>query len=109
MRLLVVMQSSTEPVYQETTQVLKDAYRRIIEQKNLPVDVISYIGDADETHLEGDTLYIKCDNKLSVDKHRELYRYIVEHPEYDWVLKTNVSTVANLELICKLMERNSFI
>lgn len=106
MRLLVVMQSSTEPVYQETTQVLKDAYRRIIEQKNLPVDVISYVGNAEETHLEGDTLYIKCDNKLSVDKHRELYRYIVEHPEYDWVLKTNVSTVANLELICKLMERN---
>lgn len=106
MRLLVVMQSSTEPVYQETTRVLKDAYRRIIEQKNLPVDVISYVGNAEETHLDGDTLYIKCDNKLSIDKHRELYKYIVEHPEYDWVLKTNVSTVVNLELLCKLAERN---
>ena len=105
MKILLVMQSSVEPTYVETTKVLKKAYNDIITKKNLPVDVISYVGDAEETHLDGDTLYIKCDNKLSVDKHRELYKYIVEHPEYDWIIKTNVSTVVNLELIYKMAER----
>lgn len=108
MRVLVVLQSSVEPFYQKCTQVLKDEYANTIKNKNLPVDVISYVGGAEETHLDGDTLYIACDNKLSIDKHREVYKYIYEHPEYDVIVKTNVSTIVNLELICKYISTSDF-
>jgi hypothetical protein len=97
-----------EPFYQKCTQILKDEYANTIKNKHLPVDVISYVGDAAETHLDGDTLYIACDNKLSIDKHREVYKYIYEHPEYDVIVKTNVSTVLNLELICKYISTPDF-
>ncbi len=95
------MQSSVEPLYVTTTRLLKELYHQVCTKKNLPVDVISYVGDADETKVEGDTIYIKCDNKLSIDKHRVVYKYIYDHPEYDVIIKTNVSTVLNLELLCK--------
>ena len=99
--MLVILQSSVEPIYIECTRLLKDLYHQVCFKKNLPVDVISYVGDAEETCFDGDTLYIKCDNKLSIDKHRVVYKYIYDHPEYDVIIKTNVSTVLNLELLCK--------
>lgn len=108
MKILVVLQSSVEPLYQTCTQILKDTYKEVCVKKKLPVDVISYVGDAEETHFDGDTLYIACDNKLSIDKHRELYKYIYEHPEYDVIIKTNVSTVLNLELLCKFISSQYF-
>lgn len=101
MKILIVLQSSVEPLYQKETQLLKDIYGNLIRKNNLPVDVISYVGDAEKTMLVDDTLYIKCDNKYSIEKHRQLYKYIHEHPEYDIIIKTNVSTVLNLDLICK--------
>lgn len=108
MRILVVMQSSTEKLYQDAAELLKKMYNEVIERKSLPVDVISYVGDSQETYLDGDTLYIACDNKLSIEKHRQLYKYIYDHKEYDVIIKTNVSTVLNLELICKLVVSMDF-
>lgn len=108
MKILIVLQSSVEPLYQQETQLLKNIYNQIIQEKNLPIDVISYVGNAPYTHMIEDTLYIKCDNKYSIDKHRQLYKYIYEHPEYDIIIKTNVSTVLNLELICNYVNSVDF-
>lgn len=108
MRILIVMQSSVEKLYQDATNLLKDMYREIIDRKHLPIDVISYIGNSPQTYLGGDTLYIACNNRNSIDKHRQLYKYIYDHKEYDVIIKTNVSTVLNLELICKYVTTSDF-
>ena len=100
-KLLIAIQSSNQELYAKNTKVIKEIYRKMLETfdlSDITVDVISFTA-GDKTELIGDTLYTDCLDSDEYLKHRILCEYLLQHPEYDYIIKTNATTLVNLSYI----------
>lgn len=109
-RILLAILSSNQNLYTRNTNSLKHMYKQIIDMYSMDIDVISYTasGISGIDGIQGDTLFVDCDDKDLNAKSIALGKYIGCHPEYDVVIKTNCSTVLNLPMLNFFVNSDNF-
>jgi len=110
-KVLIAIQSSNQELYKANTEALKDMYRRMKETFELDVidvDVISFTA-GEKTELVGDVLYTECLDSDIYLKHRIfMSEYLLKHPEYDVIIKTNATTLINLSYVNEFLRGSLF-
>lgn len=105
-KVLLAILSSNQELYKANTEALKDSYRRMLDTFNLnaiDVDVMSFVG-SEKTERIGDTLYAGCLDSDIYTKNRIFMEYLLQHPEYNIIIRTNATTLVNLSYLNALIK-----
>ena len=92
------IQSSNQELFKTNTNILKDYYRKVIKDNNLDIDLYSFTCDekSPSVYEVGDTIYTTCSDRDVYNKYYQLFKYINDCCNYEWILITNNSTLVNL-------------
>lgn len=104
-KVLILVLISNQDVFLNNFKELRSHYTRMGVLYNIPVSVVGYMGGSDTTFHDTETgiLHLNCpDNDLGVKLLRAA-EYIKSNMEYDFIIKTNASTLVNLQLMYRIM------
>lgn len=108
MKLLILLMSCNNPLYEAEEQACKDTFLK--EVKNTNIQYLFYKSTTPERPDQGidwntHTLWLNApDDRLGTAKKTEAALEMTLPLEWDYVLKTNVSTYLNIERITKAIE-----
>lgn len=104
--ILILILLSNQQVFLENFKELRIHYQRISQRYNIPITVVGYMGDSNENRFDEETgiLHLSCHDKTIGRKLIMATEYIKANMNYDYVLKTNASTLVNLQLMSLLIK-----
>jgi hypothetical protein len=106
-KILLMILSSNQELYQATSDVLLKGYKMWLEKIPMDIDIVRCTA-GEKTERIGNTLYMDCDDRDLYTKGRIIMEYIMDHPEYDIVINTNACTLVNLVFINRFVNSDSF-
>ncbi len=109
-KVLVLIQSSNQELYTNNTKVIKDIYVRMKDAfafLKCDFEILSYTA-GDKFEVIDDVLYIPCDDQNVYMKHRYLMQYLNDRTDWDFVIKTNATTIVNLSFINAIIENDYY-
>lgn len=97
MKILLAILSSNNELYQKTTKTILDAYDEMKNRFKLQCefDIITVLS-GNKTERVGNIFYVNCNDSDVASKQLAITEYINEHEEYDVIIRTNATTVVNL-------------
>lgn len=97
MKILLAILSSSNELYQKTTKTILDAYDEMKRRFKLQCEFdIMTVLSGDKTERVDDVFYVNCDDSDVASKQLAITEYLNEHDEYDVIIRTNATTVVNL-------------
>ena len=97
MKILLAILSSNNELYQKTTKTILDAYDEMKRRFKLQCEFdIMTVLNGDKTERVDDVFYVNCDDSDVASKQLAITEYLNEHDEYDAIIRTNATTVVNL-------------
>jgi len=97
MKILLAILSSNNELYQKTTKTILDAYDEMKRRFKLQCEFdIMTVLSGDKTERVEDVFYVNCDDSDVASKQLSITEYLNEHDEYDVIIRTNSTTVVNL-------------
>lgn len=104
-KLIILILTANQDLFLNSYNELRNHYIQMGKRYNIPLSVIGYVGDSDTIFLDEETgiLHLDCpDNEIS-NKLIRAAQYIQSNMDYDFVVKTNTSTIINLRLMYLFM------
>lgn len=97
MKILLAILSSNNELYQKTTKTILDAYNEMKNRFKLQCefDIITVLS-GNKTERVENIFYVNCNDSDVASKQLAITEYINEHEEYDVIIRTNATTVVNL-------------
>lgn len=105
MSILVLILISDQNIFLNNFKELRNHYLRIGKIYNIPITVVGYMGGSNTTFYDDNTgiLHLDCsDNEIGA-KLMYAADFIKKNMDYDFVIKTNASTIVNIQLMYRLM------
>lgn len=97
MKILLAILSSSNELYQKTTKTILDAYDEMKSRFKLQCEFdIMTVLSGDKTERVENVFYVNCDDSDVASKQLAITEYLNEHDEYDVIIRTNATTVVNL-------------
>lgn len=97
MKILLAILSSNNELYQQTTKTILDAYDEMKNRFKLQCefDIITVLSGSKTERVEN-IFYVNCNDSDVASKQLAITEYINKHDEYDVIIRTNATTVVNL-------------
>jgi len=105
--LICVMSTNKEP-FISTSRAIVDEYKVTIDQKNLNMDVVEYVGGDTFETVDG-IMHLQVDDNSTYLKRWEMMKLLkLTKADYDVFVFQGTSAVCNLELLDKLAQSGEF-
>lgn len=106
--ILLAIHSSSHKIFQNNTIALIEGYKKIIKKHHLPIDIVSFCGQYDNSeHNYIETIKSDILDKRVADVLFDVMQKLVDK-DYDIIIKTNTNTVINLPLVCMFCNSSDF-
>lgn len=104
-KILILILIANYPVFLDNFKELRAHYLRVSKLYNIPIQVVGYVGGSDTTYFDDETdiLHIGCNDRMTAMKLIYAADFIRNNMDYDFMLKTNASTIVNLRLMYRMM------
>jgi hypothetical protein len=108
MKILILLMSCNNWFFKEEEQVVKDTWLKpVVEGKYPEVDYYFYTtGETDYIDKENHTIYVNADDSWDATfyKTKRAFTLAKEQLEYDYIVRTNLSTYVNLKMLLAVIK-----
>lgn len=107
-KILLYIQTSSHPIFQNNTKVLVENYKNTIKKHELNIDIKTVCGwYQDKLNYDEDIIVDFNEKHIWEVNFRALEKFVEQ--DYDIIVKTNTNTVVNLPLLQKFCDDPKFI